>query len=110
VTEELIPAYRDDRPIGSVMPMEEGKVPESFEPFDGRVLDLKEYPLLEEALRFLPDEALRLLTEWGANFSIVRERLVLPDLDSETVMGMIWGVKIEGAPRLVLAIKAKDES
>lgn len=107
MNEELIPADLNLLPIGSVIPMEKGKVPEEFEAFDGRTLDSEDVPELAATLRMAPDSAIDLLIAWGGEFLHEQFRIKLPDLDSETVMNMIWGVKIEGAPELVLAIKAK---
>lgn len=107
MTEELIPADLDTLPIGSVIPVLEDEVPEGFEPFDGRTLDLQSYPRLRDRLIAAPKEAMRILEGWGVWYDPEHSELTLSRVDPDLIMQMMWGVVMSDGPELVLAIKAE---
>lgn len=114
VSEELIPADLKALPIGSVMPFFRDQVPEPWIELNGQEILWGEAPELHKLFENAPPEALKIWEGWGGGWAMSDEpgegmELWTPKIEPGTAIQMLWGVKYENAPDVVLAIKADHD-
>jgi len=115
MNEELVPADTSFLPIGSIIPFLRGEVPDGWLELNGDEILWSECPELHNHFeRHLSGEGLRLWEGWGGVWAEdphpeESHILILPKLDRDQVVQMLWGVKYEQAPDVVLAIKASRD-
>lgn len=91
-------------PLGTIMPMLPGGVPEDWLPFDGLVILREEYPDLWDILQGGIDLILPYWEKMGG--TITEDEIVLPDLDSKQA-SIFAGIPIGEDGSITLAIKAQ---
>jgi hypothetical protein len=107
MSEELSPADINLIPVGSVLPFLRGEVQPDFAEFNGQTISRGEYPELFFVFDQMHSDAAYLLSGWGG-VRIDDDHMKLPDLNKDTVVQMLWGVKYEHAPDVCLAIRTQN--
>lgn len=103
---ELLPADLPLVPIGSVLPFLRNNVDPDFAEFNGQTINRDECPELFSLFDEMHPQAHFLLSEWGS-VRVDDDHMKLPNLDRDTVVQMLWGVRYEHAPDVILAIRTK---
>lgn len=104
--DELVPADTEYLPLGSVIPWPRNEVPEGWLAFDGQSFLAENHSELYALLETMDPRAGDIFDGWGGEIDPKTHSVTLPDIDSDSVMGLMWGVAIQNGPELVLAIKA----
>lgn len=106
MNDELVEPRLEDLMIGSVIPMDRNKILDGWLAFNGQTFYEKDYPELFEVISGMNDDAGEIFDGWGAEIDYENRSVTLPDIDSDTVISMMWGVELRNAPKLALAMKA----